>query len=259
MSNTKKSLANQPIKADAADIKLINQFSMKELTPDDVFCFNVSLCNNDVDRDMERFTDEALDGLAKLFTGKPGISDHRWSAEKQVARIYRCEVVDEPGKKTALGTQYKYLRASAYMLRTNANKKMIDAIEGGIIKEVSVGCAMAECNCSVCGEPINTCGHRKGETYDGKLCCGVLSDPVDAYEFSFVAVPAQPGAGVTKGADDIAGAFELLMTANLSGEEANIKKLMPVLQSALMDAAERLERETIRKNAEKILSVKEGK
>ena len=99
----------------------------------------------------------------------------------------------------------------------------------------------------------------QGETYDGKLCCGVLSNPVDAYEFSFVAVPAQPGAGVTKGAEDIAGAFELLLTANLSGEEANIKKLMPVLQSALMDDAERLERETIRKNAEKILSEKDGK
>ena len=32
----------------------------------------------------------------------------------------------------------------------------------------------------------------------GKSCC-VLSEPVDAYEFSFVAVPAQPAAGVMKG------------------------------------------------------------
>ena len=35
--------------------------------------------------------------------------------------------------------------------------------------------------------------------YGGQTCCCVLSEPVDAYEFSFVAVPAQPAAGVMKG------------------------------------------------------------
>lgn len=42
------------------------------------------------------------------------------------------------------------------------------------------------------------CPHRKGETYGGKLCCGELTEPYDAYEWSFVAVPAQRQAGVTK-------------------------------------------------------------
>ena len=35
--------------------------------------------------------------------------------------------------------------------------------------------------------------------YDGKTCHFVLSDPQDAYEWSFVAVPAQRDAGVIKG------------------------------------------------------------
>ena len=38
----------------------------------------------------------------------------------------------------------------------------------------------------------------KGEVYDGQSCCVILKEPMDAYEFSFVAVPAQRDAGVLK-------------------------------------------------------------
>ena len=91
-------------KADsAADIALINQFAVKELSPDDVYCFSLVLCDNEVDRDTERFTDQTLERLAKLFVGKTGISDHEWRASGQIARIYRTEVV-ATGEKTKLGT-----------------------------------------------------------------------------------------------------------------------------------------------------------
>lgn len=75
---------------------------------------------------------------------------------------------------------------------------MIAEIEGGIKKEVSVGCSVAESVCSVCGAPAGTCHHVKGEIYDGKLCFTELREPTDAYEWSFVAVPAQRDAGVLK-------------------------------------------------------------
>ena len=74
-----------------------------------------------------------------------------------------------------------------------------EAIDGGILREVSVGCAMGKALCSICGQEYGTCCHRKGETYEGEVCICELHDPVDAYEMSFVAVPAQPGSGVTKG------------------------------------------------------------
>ena len=45
--------------------------------------------------------------------------------------------------------------------------------------------------CSICGSDYGSCGHRKGESYDGQVCCAILQEPMDAYEFSFVAVPAQ--------------------------------------------------------------------
>jgi hypothetical protein len=42
------------------------------------------------------------------------------------------------------------------------------------------------------------CDHEKGGEYCGKLCYHILDEPLDAYEWSFVAVPAQVNAGVTK-------------------------------------------------------------
>lgn len=86
------------------------------------------------------------------------------------------------------------------MVRTPDNQGLIAEIEGGIKKEVSVGCAVKRAVCSICStERGQDCGHKPGEVYDGARCFFQLEEAVDAYEFSFVAVPAQPGAGVVKG------------------------------------------------------------
>lgn len=42
------------------------------------------------------------------------------------------------------------------------------------------------------------CEHRWGKEYDGEACHFTLSDISDAYELSFVAIPAQRGAGTKK-------------------------------------------------------------
>ena len=66
--------------------------------------------------------------------------------------------------------------------------------------DVFVGrCAVGRVVCNVCGEDIAMCTHKKGEVYGSKLCCGELVNPYDAYEWSFVAVPSQKRAGITKG------------------------------------------------------------
>ncbi len=176
----------------------INRFSKAELTEDQVYTFSVRLCDNEVDRDLERFGTETLEALGELFLGKSGIFDHQWSAKGQTARIYRTEVIQEPGIVTAAGDAYCWLKAWAYLMRTEKNQDLITEIEGGIKKEVSVGCAMSRSVCSICGVENGACGHVKGQSYDGKLCFAELKDPKDAYEWSFVAVPAQPRAGVVK-------------------------------------------------------------
>jgi len=183
----------------AEDLALINALSPKELTAEEVFTFAVRLCDNEVDREWERFPRETLEQLAPLFVGKSGIFDHAWSAHGQAARIYKTAVVDEPDKTTQAGDPACYLKGWAYMLRTGENASLIAEIEGGIKKEVSVGCAVEKAVCSVCGGELGQCRHVKGRTYNGKLCWAELTGAKDAYEWSFVAVPAQRKAGVIKG------------------------------------------------------------
>ncbi len=182
------------------ELELINTFTRSPLTAEDVYIFSVTLCDNEVDRDYERFSTESLSPLGELFTGKTGISDHSMRSKDQRARIFRTYIEKQPQKKTSCGEVYTALKARAYMLRTEENASLIKEIEGGIKKEVSVGCAMKECICSVCGKDMkkHLCEHIKGKTYNGRVCHGILKNPTDAYEWSFVAVPAQRNAGVTK-------------------------------------------------------------
>ena len=182
----------------AEELARINRFAKKELRAEEVYTFAVKLCDNEVDRDMERFATEDLERLGELFLGKSGIFDHQWSAQGQTARIYRTEVVEEPARQTAAGDGYCWLKGWAYLLRTEKNRDLIAEIEGGIKKEVSVGCSVARRVCSVCCASEGTCSHVKGQIYGEQLCFLELQDPTDAYEWSFVAVPAQPAAGVTK-------------------------------------------------------------
>lgn len=55
------------------ELELINRYSRKELSPEEVYIFSVTLCDNEVDRDLERFSKSALYALAPLFEGKTGI------------------------------------------------------------------------------------------------------------------------------------------------------------------------------------------
>ena len=180
------------------ELRDINRFAKAELTEDQVYAFSVRLCDNEVDRDFERFDTAALETLGELFLGKSGIFDHQWSAKGQTARIYRTEVVREPAAVTAAGDPYCWLKGWAYLMRTEKNADLITEIEGGIKKEVSVGCSVAKRICSVCGAEEGSCHHVRGQMYGEQLCFTELKEPLDAYEWSFVAVPAQKNAGVVK-------------------------------------------------------------
>lgn len=177
--------------ATAAQLEAINAQAKAQLTAEQVYVFSLRLCDDQIDRDMERFDTQALPGLAKLFIGKTGIVDHQWSSKGQVARIFETQVVKDE--------DVTYIKAWAYIRRGGNGEEVIADIEAGIKKEVSVGCAMGRAICSICGGEYGSCGHQKGEHYDGALCCVILKEPMDAYEFSFVAVPAQRDAGVIKG------------------------------------------------------------
>lgn len=62
------------------------------------------------------------------------------------------------------------------------------------------------------------CTHKMGEVYGSKLCCGELVNPYDAYEWSFVAVPSQKRAGITK-------------SHKIFGKENDMEKILKAIES----------------------------
>lgn len=207
------------------EMALINSYTRRELGADEVYLFTVVLCDNNIDRDHERFTVESLFELEKLFVGKTGIIDHDPTAKNQKARIISCKVESVDGATTDLGDALFRLTARAYIRRTEGNAELIEAIEAGIVKEVSVGCSISHTLCSICRNDMNTpmCSHIKGREYDGELCYGELTEPTDAYEFSFVAVPAQRAAGVIKSGYKEKNMNDILKSLE-SGQELTLSK-----------------------------------
>lgn len=173
----------------------INKFTLRELVPEEVFCFKVKACDNQVDRDFEAFSDKALAEIAEKIVGKTMLFDHNAKAENQNARVYKSEIIEENGVKSVI--------AYCYIVKTGRTSDLIKEIEGGIKKEVSVSCSVAKRVCSICGSE-KSCRHNKGSRYDEKLAYRILDGCTDFYEISFVAVPAQRAAGTTKNFSDTA-------------------------------------------------------
>ena len=179
---------------DEGELALINRQTLRPLAADEVFTFRLAACDNQVDRDHERFTEATLEELAERFVSRPVLLDHQWSSGCQTAWVYAGAL--EPGP--AEGVQRLVLRC--YMPRTAQTEATIAAIESGILRECSVGLAVLRALCSICGadQTKTVCKHSPGREYDGQLCHMDLDGVADVYEVSLVPVPAQPAAGVVK-------------------------------------------------------------
>lgn len=184
------------------DLRKINKFTLSQLKAEEVFTFKVIMGDNELDdRNFEPFNLNALKDLKKLYIGKTMIKDHRRTADNQIARVYETELVqDDTAKLTGAGEIYTQLIAKCYMVKTSSNADLIQEIKAGIKKEVSTGCKPKHAFCSICGTD-NTktyCPHYGGREYDTatgkKICYFTLDGAKEAYEVSFVAVPAQPRA-----------------------------------------------------------------
>lgn len=233
------------IKITEEELTQINKFTVKELKSDEVYAFNVILCDNDIDRDGERFDIDALRELAKKFVGRTGIFDHNPQSHNQTMRIYsaRCEKI--ANRKTVTGEDYFCVKAKAYMPLIEKNADLIADINAGIKKEVSVSCSVEKFVCSICGQDIkkSACKHIKGENYNGKICHCILSGVRDAYEWSFVAIPAQVNAGVTKSYKKEIENMENCIKAIKDGEAINIGKVQSKQLAEYIESLEKAARD----------------
>ena len=188
------------------ELRKINKLTLEPLKAEDVFTFKMSMCDNETDdRNYEPFNLQSLKDMKRLYVGKTVIKDHFRRADNQVARVYDTELIYEDGKETKAGEPFARLVAKCYMIKTSSNADLIADIKAGIKKEVSTSCRPKKAVCSICGvdNMKSYCAHYWGKEYekaDGtKATCYFTLDGVkEAYEVSFVAVPAQPRAGTTK-------------------------------------------------------------
>lgn len=196
----------QPLEVTEDDLKKINKYTLVPVTAEEVFIFKAVMADNEQDdRNFMPFNLKALQALKKLYPGKTMLKDHYRRADNQIARIYDTELVQDPAKQTELGEAHTELVAKIYMIKTASNADLIAEIKGGIKKEVSTSCTPEKMVCSICGRDNmkEYCLHWPGVEYalrDGskKRCTMLLDGAKDAYELSFVAVPAQPRAGTHK-------------------------------------------------------------
>lgn len=179
------------------ELKTINTMSGKKLRPEEVYAPAARLHDNEIDRNNEWFLAATLEELASPLVGESGLFGYQWSTWNQTARIYRAEIVRE-NWMTETGKPYCYLKGRAYLLCTEGNRELIAIIEGGIKKEVSIGCVAERSMCSTCSEESRTCSHEKGTEYGDRRCRAKLAGATDAYERSFTAVPIQRNVGVMK-------------------------------------------------------------
>ncbi len=187
-----------PFSASEKDMAKINKYSRRKLNPDEIYTFSMILCSNDIDRDCEAFTKDSLIKMATLFQGTTGIFDHKASSKNQVARIFKTKII-KTSEQTAYKSEKYILKACAYMIRNDSSKDLILKIDAGIIKEVSISCNIEKKVCSICDSIYDgSCNHVLGRQYEDKICYVKLVNPYDAYEWSFVAIPAQTDAGVVK-------------------------------------------------------------
>lgn len=187
-----KDMFSQP---SPSDFELIKHFVKSEdIKADDLFVYPVRLCDNLRDRDGERFSDEALNSICSLAVGVVGIKNHEWNSENAHSRIYKAEIEEKDGIKSVIGY--------AYTMVTDSTLEFINNIKSGLLQEVSIGFSA-----------------KSFSELDGVR---VIDDVTDMYEWSFVAVPAQPMAGVVKNMKKEVRDMEL---------EARVKELETEIES----------------------------
>lgn len=194
------------IKVTEDDINKINELTLEKVEESDVFIFKATMADNmQDDRNNYPFTFKALQDLKKLYKGKTVLFDHERKSTNQIARIYDTEIIINNSAKNEIGEPRTELIAKIYMIKTSTNADLIAEIKGGIKKEVSTSCTVNSLVCNICNVDnlVKPCTHYPGRQYtlkDGKskMCNFQICGCSEAYELSFVAVPAQPRAGVHK-------------------------------------------------------------
>ena len=173
------------------DMKQINKNTRKDFTRDDIYAFEITLCDSELDADYEAISKDCLYKLKDLSLGSSG-----FLTSDIMARIFDTyiEKVFISRSNSILAEETYKLKAKAYVFKNAIAEEELNHILNH--PEISVGFSVKRRVCSICGS--SECSkHIKGQKYIDEagielLCYRILNDPTDFYEWSIVPNQQEP-------------------------------------------------------------------
>ena len=142
------------------NLELINKYTQKPLTRDDVNVKSMWLCNDIIDCYYSRFNETTLNELADLCPGAAVMVAHN-TESLPIGRFFKASVVRREDSRL-------WLRAWFYWPKEmDHSDNMLKGIESGLYNEVSVSWRMEQAICSICGKDMRSmeCPHIPGRKY----------------------------------------------------------------------------------------------
>lgn len=167
------------------DMKQINKNTRKNFTRDDIYAFEITLCDSELDADYKAISKDCLYKLKDLSLGSSG-----FLTSDIMARIFDTyiEKVFISRSNSILAEETYKLKAKAYVFKNAITEEELNHILNH--SGISVGFSVKRRVCSICG--TSECSkHIKGQKYVDEagikqLCYNLFNDPTDFYEWSVV-------------------------------------------------------------------------
>lgn len=173
------------------DMKQINKNNRKDFTRDDIYAFEITLCDSELDADYEAISKDCLYKLKDLSLGSSG-----FLTSDIMARIFDTyiEKVFISRSNSKLAEEIYKLKAKVYVLKKSITEEGLNKLLNH--PKISVGFSVKRRVCSICGNS-ECCKHIKGQKYIDEagielLCYRILNDPTDFYEWSIVPNQQEP-------------------------------------------------------------------
>lgn len=184
-----------PLASDAdghtALISLINDIIRppQALRPEQVYIRSMRLVSDAVNDHGGRFPAEEHERLSALLIDSPVLIGHDRS-RLPVARNFAAQTRQEEGQS--------WVQVWFYWMRSADGDRLATDIDGGVVKEGSLGFEFRRPQCSICAKDIRQCEHIPGEPYrDAQNAVSIAHyeyrDIVRVLETSLVYRGATPG------------------------------------------------------------------
>ncbi|MBD3297419.1 MAG: hypothetical protein GF341_02105 [candidate division Zixibacteria bacterium] len=147
-----------PATVDESVVGLINQRIQppEPVTTDGIHVRSLRLISDDVNDHGGRFPAEEHERLCELIIDSPVLIGHD-RTQLPMARNFAARIINDGDRQ--------WISAWFYWLRCPSGDRLAADIDGGVVKEGSIGFEFRTPRCSICGNDIRRCEHIPGEPY----------------------------------------------------------------------------------------------